>query len=36
MPHVTRTAATRKRLILASGIRKRILETRREVERAGS
>jgi hypothetical protein len=36
MPHMTRRVATRKRLILASGIRKRIREPRREVERAGS
>jgi hypothetical protein len=32
---MTRRVATRKSLILASGIQKRILEPRREVERAG-
>jgi len=36
MPHMTRRVATRKRLILASGIQKRIREPRSEVERAGS
>src|SRR5579864_2290222 len=34
MPHMTRRVATRKRLILASGIQERIREPRREVERA--
>src|SRR5579863_6752334 len=34
MPHMTRRVATRKRLILASRIQKRIREPRREVERA--
>jgi len=33
MPHMMRRAATRKRLILVSGIQKRIREPRREVER---
>jgi hypothetical protein len=36
MPHMTRRAATRKRLILASGIQKRIRGHGGEVERAGS